>query len=94
MFVDASCSKPAFLCASTEPCEGTDMIMWGTDERGRKRALSRNEAVAVAGESLYGLTNDECTPAPLPGSTLFESGEVLPWDDYPLLREAYALAAD
>jgi hypothetical protein len=87
MFVDASCSKPAFLCTSTEPCAGSDMIVWGTDERGRKRALSRNEAVAVAGESLFGVMNDECVPAPFPNATLFESGDQLPWDDYPLLTE-------
>lgn len=86
MFVDASCSKPAFLCA-TEPCVGTDMIVWGSDENGRQRALSRNAAIAVAGESVYGLMSDECVSSPFPNTTLFESGEELPWDDYPLLGE-------
>jgi hypothetical protein len=87
MYVDASCSKPAFLCASQEPCTGTDLIVWGSDSNGRKRALSRNAAVAVAGESVYGLMNDECVSSPYSGTNLFESGEVLPWDDYPLLSE-------
>jgi hypothetical protein len=88
MYADAACSRPAYACFSQEPCVGTDLIVMGYDARGEYRGLSRHAAVAVQGDSIFSLQTGGCLASPPLGDmNMFESGEELPWDDYPLLSE-------
>jgi hypothetical protein len=88
MYADAACSRPAYACFSQEPCVGTDLIVMGYDARGEYRGLSRHAAVAVQGDSIFSLQTGGCLASPPRGDmNMFESGEELPWDDYPLLSE-------
>jgi hypothetical protein len=87
MYTDAACSQPAYLCLQQESCAGTDLILMGYDARGDYRGLSRRAAVAAPGDSIFSLQDGGCVESPAMGLNLFESGEELPWDDYPLLSE-------